>query len=176
MTSDSGELLRRRLRNHLPRMLAIAVLSTTVAAVLWTRGWLGLPGLERILYDSALTRFTPQRGQSSDIVVVAIDQPSLDGVRNTPAYARDFGHFPWAPALWAGVLRELSQQGVRAVLFDRVMDETSAMAGVDPTLAQAVRDTGMPVYLGISIHPSAPPLPRVEPLHTPRAPGAPAPP
>ena len=176
MASDSGKLLQRRLRNHLPRMLAIAVLATAVATALWTRGWLGLPSLERILYDSALTRFTQQRGQSSDIVVVAIDQPSLDGVRNTPAYARDFGHFPWAPSLWAGVLRELSHQGVRAVLFDRVMDETSASASVAQALAQAVRDTGMPVYLGVSIHPSAPPLPRVEPIHTPRAPDAPRPP
>src|SRR5689334_5335646 len=95
MASDTWKILRLRLRNHLSLMLGMAVLSTAVAAGCWQLGWLWLPGAERTLYDSALTRFTREQRMSPDLVVVAIDQTSLDGVRNNPTYARNFGNYPW---------------------------------------------------------------------------------
>jgi adenylate cyclase len=149
-------------------MLGMAVLSTAVAAGSWKLELLWLPNLERILYDSALTRFTQRSGQSSDIVVLAIDQPSLDQVRANTTYALNFGNYPWSRNLWAHVVDELAHRGARAVLFDMVMDDRSIDPSTDLAFAQAVRDTGMPFYLGVSTHPSMAPLPKVEPVHTPR--------
>lgn len=168
MASDTWRILRLRLRNHLPLMLGMAVLSTAVAAGSWKWELLWLPNLERILYDSALTRFTHRTGQSSEIVVLGIDQPSLERVRTNPTYARNFGNYPWTRNLWAHVVDELAYRGARAVLFDMVMDEPSTDASTDLAFAQAVRDTGMPFYLGMATHPSMQPLPKVEPVHVPR--------
>jgi len=169
MASDTWKILQLRLRNHLPRMLGVAVLSTAVAAGCWLAGWLGLPALERAFYDRALTTFARSQGQSPDIAVVAIDQSSLDGVRDNPAYARDFGAYPWSLGLWARVMEELAHQGAKAVLFDGVMDEPSTDASVETGFAQVLRDTGLPVYLGVATHPRAAPLPKVEPVHPPPA-------
>lgn len=169
MASDTGRILRLRLRNHLLLMVGMAVVATAVAAGSWKLGLLWLPSLERILYDSALTRFTHRQGVSSDIVVLAIDQPSLERVRNNPTYARNFGNYPWTRNLWAHVVDELAYRGAKAVLFDMVMDERSTDPSTDESFAQAVRDTGMPFYLGVSAHPSTPPFPKVDPVHVPRA-------
>jgi adenylate cyclase len=169
VASDTWKILRLRLRNHLPLMLGMAVLATAVTAGCWKLGWLWLPSLERILYDSALTRFTHRAELSSDIVVLGIDQPSLERVRNNPTYARNFGNYPWSRNLWAHVVDELAHRGARAVLFDMVMDEPSTDASTDLAFAQAVRDTGMPSYLGVSTHPSTPSFPKVDPVHVPRA-------
>ena len=144
MASDTWRILQLRLRNHLPRMLGVAVLSTAVAAGCWLAGWLGLPALERAFYDRALTTFTRSQGQSSGIAVVAIDQSSLDGVRDNPAYARDFGAYPWSLGLWSRVMEELAHQGAKAVLFDGVMDEPSTDASVETGFAQVLRDTRFP--------------------------------
>jgi adenylate cyclase len=169
MASATWTILQQRLRNHLPRMLGVAALSTAVAAGCWLMGWLGLPALERALYDRALTTYTGRQGQSAELVVVAIDQSSLDGVRDNPAYARDFGPYPWNRRLWARVMAELAHHGAQAVLFDGVMDEPSTDASTDLELAQVLRDTGLPVYLGVATHPRAAPLPKVEPVHPPPA-------
>ncbi|WP_239014262.1 CHASE2 domain-containing protein [Archangium violaceum] len=149
--SDTWKLLLPRLRNHLPMMLGVAVLSTAVAAGCWLLGWLGLPALERALHDRALTTFTRSQAQSPDIVVVAIDQSSLDGVRDNPAYARDFGHYPWTRGLWTRVMEELSHQGARAVLFDGVMDEPSTDTSVEFDFARVLRETGLPVALAADL-------------------------
>jgi adenylate cyclase len=175
MASDTWRLLRLRLRNHLPLMLGMAVLATAVSAGCWKLGLLWLPDAERALYDSALTRFARESQRSSEIVVLAIDQTSLDGVRNNPAYARNFGNYPWTRSLWARVVEELAHQGARAVLLDIVMDERYTDVSADLALAEALRDTGMPFYLGVSTHPSAAPLPKVDAVHLPASPGAPRP-
>ncbi|MBN1206754.1 MAG: adenylate/guanylate cyclase domain-containing protein [Myxococcaceae bacterium] len=175
MASDTWKVLRLRLRNHLPLMLGLAVLSTAAAAGCWRMGWLWLPNAERALYDSALTTFTGNRGLSPNIVVVAIDQQSLDGVRQNPSYARNFGTYPWTRSLWSRVLEELAQRGARAVLFDMVMDERYTDPSADLDFARVLRDTGLPVYLGVASHPRAPHLSEEEPSHAPLAPAVTAP-
>ncbi|WPB82350.1 adenylate/guanylate cyclase domain-containing protein [Archangium violaceum] len=168
MASVILKFLPQRLRNHLSRMLGVAVVSTAVATGCWLLGALGLPTLERALYDRALTTFTRRiRSQSPDIVVVAIDQSSLDGIRSNPTYARDFGPYPWNHLLWARVMEELSRQGARAVLFDGVMDEPSNDGSAELELARVLRERRLPVYLGVATHPMAAPLPKVEPVHPP---------
>jgi adenylate cyclase len=173
LASETWKIPRLRLRNHLTLMLGLAVLSTAMAAGCWQLGWLWLPDLERALYDSALTRFTREERLSSDIVLVAIDQPTLDGVRHNASYARNFGNYPWARSLWARVVEELSHQGARAVLFDMVMDERGTDESADLAFAEALRTTGLPFYLGMSTHPMAQELPKVEPVNIPLTAGAP---
>jgi adenylate cyclase len=163
MASDNWKVLRLRLRNHLALMLGIAVLSTGVSAACWHLGWLWLPTLERALYDSALTAFTRNRELSSQIVLVAIDQSSIDGIRNNASYARNYGTYPWTRSLWARITEELAAGGARAVLFDAVMDERHTDASADLAFTRALHETGLPFYLGVSTHPSAAPLPKVEP-------------
>ncbi len=90
---------------------------------------------------------------------MAIDQPSIDGIRNNPTYARNFGNYPWTRSLWARIVEELAASGARAVLFDAVMDERYTDASADLAFAQVLRDTGLPFYLGVSTHPAATPLP-----------------
>jgi adenylate cyclase len=181
MTSNVSKVLRLRLRNHLHVMLGIAVLSTALTALCWHRGWLWLPSLEHALYDSALTTFThrvnklnPTAAQSPDIVVVAIDQSSIDGIRNNPTYARNYGTYPWTRSLWARVAEELAASGARAVMFDAVMDERYTDPSADLAFTRVLSDTGLPFYLGVSTHASAAPLPKVEPA--PPQPAAPPPP
>ncbi|MFE8598743.1 CHASE2 domain-containing protein [Archangium violaceum] len=168
MVSDISKFLPPRLRNHLFRMLGVAVVSTAVAAGCWLLGALGLPTLERALYDRALTTFTRNRGsQSPDIVVVAIDQTSLDGIRTNRTYALEFGPYPWNHLLWARVMEELSHQGARAVLFDGVMDEPSTDGSAELELARVLHERRLPVYLGVAANPTAVPLPKVKPVHPP---------
>ncbi|MFL5347857.1 MAG: CHASE2 domain-containing protein [Hyalangium sp.] len=176
MASDTGKVLRLRLRNHLPLMLGLAVLSTALSAGCWYFGWLWLPNLERGLYDSALTTFTRRHGLSQELILVAVDQSSLEGVRNNPSYARNFGTYPWTRSLWARVVEELAHQGARAVLFDMVMDERDTDPSVDVDFARVLHSTGLPFYLGVASHPRAAPLPKVEPVHVPLDPNAPRPP
>ena len=169
MALETEKVLRLRLRNHLMLMLGLTVLSVAVAAGCWRLGWLWLPSLERAMYDSALTTFTSKPVLSQDIVLVAVDQSSLDGVRNNPTYARNFGTYPWTRSLWARVVEELSHAGVRAVLFDMVMDERDTDPSVDLDFAGVIRTTGMPLYMGVATHPRATPLPHVDAVHIPRS-------
>ncbi len=166
MASETRRVLRLRLRNHLPLMLGLAALATGVATACWHFEWLWLPNMERALYDSALTTFTRQQSLSQDILVVAIDQSSIDGIRNNPSYARNFGNYPWTRSLWARVADELAHRGARAVLFDAVMDERNTDESADLAFAQVLRDTGLPFYLGVSTHPSVDALPKVEAVNT----------
>ncbi|MDC0712563.1 adenylate/guanylate cyclase domain-containing protein [Stigmatella sp. ncwal1] len=176
MVSNTRRHLKARLRNHRAQMVGLALLSTALAAACWHLGWLWMPSMERQMYDSALTTFTRTPGLSKDIVVVAIDQSTLDGVRANRTYARNFGNYPWTRSLWARVTEELAASGARAVLFDAVMDEPDTDASADQAFASALRDTGLPFYLGVSSHPFAAPLQQVEPVQRLPAPASPQPP
>nr|WP_228530793.1 MULTISPECIES: adenylate/guanylate cyclase domain-containing protein [Myxococcaceae] len=149
-----------RLRNNAGRVLAIALLATAAAALCWRLGW--LQAAERSTYDQGLTTFTGGRPRSSQLVVVAIDQTSVGLIRANPTYALNFGSYPWSRTLWARVLEQLHREGARAVVFDAVMDERSTDPSSDLALAQTLRDTGLPFYLGFSADADAPALPHVD--------------
>lgn len=162
MASEMLKVLRLRLRNHLPLMLAVAVLSTAAAALGWHFDAVGLPDAERTAYDLGLTTFRGKKERSKDVVVVAIDQTSVDGIRAHPPYARNFGSWPWSRNLWARVVEELEHAGARAVVFDAVMDERATDAATDLEFAQVLRESKIPVYVGVSAT-SPTPLPKAEP-------------
>ncbi|XXF77536.1 adenylate/guanylate cyclase domain-containing protein [Myxococcaceae bacterium GXIMD 01537] len=162
MASETLKVLRLRLRGHLRLMLAVAVLSTVAAALGWSFDALRMSDAERTAYDLGLTTFRKAHEKSRDVVVVAIDQDSIDGIRANPQYARNFGTWPWSRNLWARVVEQLEYEGARAVVFDAVMDERATDPAGDLQFAQVLRDTRLPFYVGFSAM-SATPLPRATP-------------
>ncbi|QSQ20668.1 adenylate/guanylate cyclase domain-containing protein [Pyxidicoccus parkwayensis] len=174
MAGERWKILRLRWRNHWKLMLGVAVLSTALAALcLWLGdtsmgGW--LRDAERAAYDEVLTTYTAERGLSSRVVVLAIDQGSLDGIRANEQYARNYGSWPYSRNLWARVVEQLEAEGARAVVFDAVMDERSTDASTDLAFAQTLRDTRVPFFLGISTNVTAPALPRADLTTAPASP------
>jgi len=172
-------MMRLRWRNHWRLMLGVAVLVTTLASV--CQGLSGMPmggwlrDAERAAYDEVVTTFTGKPELSPRVVVVAIDQASLDGIRANERYALNYGSWPYSRNLWARVVQQLEAEGARTIVFDAVMDERSTDASTDLAFAQVLRDTRVPFFLGISTTVSAPPLPRVDFTATPPSPLAPPP-
>ncbi len=97
-----------------------------------------------------------------------MDQSSLDGVRNNPTYARNFGNYPWTRSLWARVVEELAHHGARAVLFDMVMDERNTDPSVDVDFAAVLREHRPALLPGRGLAPEGGRrCPKVEPVHVP---------
>ncbi|HZI13073.1 MAG TPA: adenylate/guanylate cyclase domain-containing protein [Myxococcus sp.] len=174
MAGETWKILRLRWRNHWRLMLGVAVLSTVLAAGAWAAGW--LEEAERAEYDRALVAFTGHGEPSSRVVLVKVDQESLERIRSNPTYARNFGNWPYSRNLWARVVEQLEAEGARAAVFDMVMDERSTDESTDLAFAQTLRASPLPVFLGISTDVAAPPLPRADfslPLPAPPPPAAP---
>ncbi len=165
MPGETMKTFRLRMRHQLVLVLVAALSSTAAAVACWRLGW--LEDAELLAYDRGLTAFTSSRDRSESLVVVAIDQQSVSAIRANASYARNFGNYPWDRRLWALVLEELHHQGARAVVFDAVMDERASDPSGDLALAQVLRDTGLPFYLGVAADPAAPALPKVDPVHPP---------
>ncbi len=89
---------------------------------------------------------TQKEEASRDIVLVMIDQPSLD------AYSSQGISWPWPRQMYAAVLDFMRVAGARAVIIDLIMSEPSAY-GVedDELLAEAIKRQGRTfVTLGLS--------------------------
>ncbi|WP_426756705.1 CHASE2 domain-containing protein [Myxococcus sp. Y35] len=165
MAGERWKTVRSRWRDHWRLMLGVAVLATTLAAA-WQRFDAQLGGLleeaERSAYDAAVTRFTERREASTQVVLVTIDQPSLERIRANPQYALNFGSWPYSRNLWARVVEQLEAEGARAIVFDAVMDERGSDESMDLAFAQVLRDTSTPFFLGVSTHADAAPLPQAD--------------
>ncbi len=91
--------------------------------------------LDAWLYDTTITRFPPP--VASDVALIAIDEASL----------RELGRWPWPRSLHAELIRQLTQAGARAVVFDVLFTDP---APDDNALAAAMAQNGtvvLPVYL-----------------------------
>ncbi|TSC27677.1 CHASE2 domain-containing protein [Corallococcus sp. Z5C101001] len=178
MTGELWKSIQERWRHHGSQMLGVALVATLVA---WAGEWSGvLQDVEHIAYDRALVTFTGGRGLSSHVVVVAIDQRTLDGINQDEQLRTNFGNWPYTRTLWARIAQELKAAGAKAVLFDAVMDERASDESADLGFAQVLRDTGLPFYVGMVTSGTASPLPRADftaavPLTAPEAAPSPAP-
>ncbi|NRD44637.1 CHASE2 domain-containing protein [Corallococcus exiguus] len=153
MAGETWKLFQERWRHHGRAMLGIALAATLVA---WACEWAGLlESTEHIAYDEALVRFTGGREKSGQVVVVAIDQDSIDEISKDSQLQINFGNWPYTRTLWARIAQELKSAGARAVLFDAVMDERTADESADLGFAQVLRETGLPFYVGMSSSASA---------------------
>ncbi|HZI08173.1 MAG TPA: CHASE2 domain-containing protein, partial [Archangium sp.] len=164
-----------RLRNGWKFMLLVATLSTGLAALCQRNDWLWMSAAERVLYDQGLTTFAGQRPRSRDVVIVGIDDMTLQGIRDNDRYVRNYGVYPYSRNLWARVIDILAAAGARAVVFDMVMDERGSDEGTDLDLQQAIEAGAVPVALGFNIIPGRPSLPPVKPVNRLPLPAAPPP-
>ncbi len=167
-----------RLRNSWKFILLVTALTTAGAALCHKHDLLRMGATERAAYDRGLTFFRTGHPRSQDVVIVGIDDATMQGIRDNPQYVRNYGVYPYSRNLWARVFEHLMDEGARAIVFDGVMDERGTDESNDLALAQVLRERGIPLTLGFNINAGQDPLPRVEPLNLlprpPEPPPAPA--
>ncbi len=152
------------LRSSWPWALALATASTVVAL---SAGRLPGPrNAEDATYDLRLTTFSPPPVREKDVVILGVDDATVQGLRANESYARAWGNWPYARSLWARVLAHLEAMGARAVVLDFTMDEQSTDRGQDALLREAIGQLHIPVAVGYAVNvPSqnGEPLPAVTP-------------
>ncbi|WP_199732909.1 MULTISPECIES: CHASE2 domain-containing protein [Corallococcus] len=161
MAGEPWKIIQQRWRDHGPRMLGVALVATLVA---WAceHGTPFLKQVEPVAYDRALSTYLGERKESSRVVVVAIDQLTLDGISENEQLRINFGNWPYTRTLWARIAQELKAAGAKAVLFDAVMDERASDESADLGFAQVLRETDLPFYVGMVTSGTATPLPRAD--------------
>ena len=133
-----------------PWALALATASTVVALA---AGRLpGLQSAEDAAYDLRLTTFSPQPAREKNIVILGVDDATVQGLRSNESYARAWGNWPYARSLWARVLTHLEAMGARAVVLDFTMDEQSTDRGQDALLREAIARMHIPVAVGYAVN------------------------
>lgn len=117
--------------------LTLALVLGGFAALLFYQGWLWRG--DQLIYDTQLQLLS--RPASDDIVIIAIDQHSLD----------TFGRWPWRRDIHATLLDRLAAEQPAAVAFDIIFAEPDpAYPEGDRMLAAAVERNGrviMPVLM-----------------------------
>lgn len=133
-----------------PWALALATASTVVALA---AGRLpGLHGAEDAAFDLRLTTFSPPPQREKDLVILGVDDATVQGLRANESYARAWGNWPYSRSLWARVLTHLEAMGARAVVLDFTMDEPSTDRGQDALLREAIAQLHIPVALGYAVN------------------------
>lgn len=110
----------RRWRDELTIALALSLLACAFALGGWA--W----RLDRVVYDLGLSLWT--RPAASDILIVAIDEASIEAI----------GRWPWRRAVHATLLERLAAARPKAVALDLVLSEPDPDPGQDRLLAQAL--------------------------------------
>lgn len=117
--------------------IGVAVLLAALAA--GAAAWSWLWRLDLSAYDVGLSLWS--RPASEDIVLVAIDERSIETI----------GRWPWRRAVHATLMERLSQAGVKAVGVDIVLAEPdTADPGGDAALAAAIKRNGkaiLPIFM-----------------------------
>ena len=128
--------LRRRLTVE---WLAIGVFATCllIAALLWR----GTASFDHLLYDRLTAVQRPLA--DSDILIVAIDDPSLSAL----------GKWPWNRDIHARLINKIQQKQPRAIAFDILLSEPST-PDTDQSLATAMAAGPAPLF--IPVHFSTP--------------------
>jgi adenylate cyclase len=178
--SGTIKLIRLRFARQWKVMLGMALVGTALSAGAWEIGLLGLPGAERSAYDDGLKFFTQNRTfpwgrepRSSEIVIVAIDDKTFEGVSANPSYRINYGAWPYSRNLWAQVLGHLVDEGARMVVFDAVIDEPHSDPSGDLAMAEVIRTRKIPFYAGFSFVAGQRVLPHVDAVN--KLPEAPLP-
>lgn len=126
----------KKVKHYRPHFLVLVALAIVLAL-----GW-------HIGFRNALAdlRFAPQQRQASgEIVVVAIDAPSIEKI----------GVWPWPRRLHADLLRRLEKAGVRDIAFD-VDFSTPSDPASDQAFEAALHDAGGSVILPWFKQPGSP--------------------
>ncbi len=135
-------------------VLAVSLGATVAAAVCYELDLFGIRDAELDAYDDGLTAMTGPIGQvekSKDIIILAIDDLTLQAVAKNPGYALNYGSWPYSRNVWARVIEHLGSDGARAVVFDAVMDERHPDPTGDLAIGEAVKEAKVPFYVGFNI-------------------------
>lgn len=120
--------LSRWLRHPVVRewlIIAVALTALVVLAVKFD----SLSRVENSVYDLAMKSY--QRPANPDIVIIAIDEPSI----------LQLGRWPWDRRLHAALLTKLAEGKPKAIALDVIFNEAST-AEADKMLAEAIRANG----------------------------------
>jgi CHASE2 domain-containing sensor protein/signal transduction histidine kinase len=123
--------------------LAIAAVLGALAAAVALGHWAWR--LDRLVYDAGLALWS--RPAPDDIVIVAIDDASVDAI----------GRWPWKRAVHATLLHKLAEAKPRAVALDLVLTEPDADPAQDRLLAAAIARAA-PLVLPVAGAPPDPAL------------------
>jgi CHASE2 domain-containing sensor protein/nitrogen-specific signal transduction histidine kinase len=119
--------------------IAIATALGLMAVAMTFGGWAWR--LERVVYDAGLALWS--RPAPPDIVIVAIDDDSIDAI----------GRWPWRRAVHASVVERLAQAQPKAVALDFVLSEADPDVTQDQVLARAMSRSvarGVPVVVPVA--------------------------
>ncbi len=137
----------------------LAVGAAAVLCVLALDSVRAFDRLEWKSWDARMKAFANPAKASRDIVLLFVDQPSLD------FFAPQGITWPWPRGLYGALVRHLAAGGAKAVFFDITMTETSRFgAGDDEDFAAACAEAGnvfLPVFLSTD-DPSAASVPSPE--------------
>ena len=133
--------------------IAIAVGACALAEVARIAPGISVPlaKLDDLCYDSLYRIRPPEDRTHGPVVIIAVDQASLDSVMNPKANRRRFG-WPWPRTIWAETISYLNRCGARLVAFDLLFNQPSAY-GDDSILAKRVNDSKLPVIFGTEVAP-----------------------
>jgi len=101
--------------------------------------------LEWKSWDARMKAFADPAKASKDIVLIQVDQYSLD------FYAKQSTVWPWPRMLYGAIIGHLAEGKAKACFFDIVMTESSRFEGDDESFAAAAAEAGnvfFPVFLG----------------------------
>ena len=138
--SASSALRRAAAREWWVLTIALTLLA---AALGWQNG---LGRIDYTLYDATVSRLG--RTPSGDIVIVAIDEASLEQI----------GRWPWTRAVHAALADRIAAAKPRAVAFDLILTEPEP-AGGDTAFAAAIERSAAPSVPAASASPAAPAVP-----------------
>lgn len=182
MLKRTLSLIALRFRRMWPVMLLLSTVATGIGWVWWQFDLFQIHDDERSAYDDGVKKFTNKKwfppGQvkvSDDFIIVAIDDKTLTDVARTPAFLHRYGVWPFDRVIYADVLSYLHEHGARAVIFDATMEDAHLDPTGDLAMAETIRQTGVPFYLGFNVVGETPALPGVAtPVnHLPRPPELP---
>lgn len=146
-----------RFRGHLP---LAALLAAVGGLVLLARPTELMQGVELKTLDWRFRRLSDPARHDKSIVLVTVDQASLDHFEKESLY------WPWPRGMYEAVLRHLKAGGAKAVVFDMLFTSPSPYgAAEDEGFGKALKAFGpvaMAVETGADAHPgrTAPPAER----------------
>ena len=110
------------------RLIAATLIALGVTAVVLSlRSTIPLLRLDETLYDSLYQWRPITDRQNSEVVIIAVDQASLDTLDQAKGYEKGW---PWPRRYWGSLLEYLSEDcHAKAVVFDVLFTERSVNAG-----------------------------------------------
>lgn len=128
----------------------IALMATALAAGL--RDTEEVRQLDAVIYDNIYYSRVPEDRSRGDIVIVAVDDRSLDEM-NRGILADSFG-WPWPRMAWALLIPYLERCGAKVLAFDMIFSEVSVYQRAlsdDDVFADALNSAKLPVVLGVHV-------------------------